>query len=213
MSGTDRAAADVDEDPVGLQEFVADAQGVRVSKRACAAKRRCSPSSLAASDSTPCAALQEMPSLRALTRFHVDAHRPGADAELGAAPGQVGRVGAGDQGLGRDAAGVDACAAEQLALDQRDGHAQRRSTGRQAAGRPARRRRRSHRTGESYGARQISDEKAAPDRDAIFEQRNRQSRPPVAATSRLRASKPPTVPPLLNGDRNSWESESDERSN
>ena len=48
---------------------------------------------------------------------------PIIDAELGAAPRDVRGVGARDQRLGRHAAGVDAGAAEQLALDQRDRHA------------------------------------------------------------------------------------------
>ena len=47
---------------------------------------------------------------------------PSDDAEIGGAPGHVGGVGAGHQRLGRHAAGVDAGAAEQLALDERDLH-------------------------------------------------------------------------------------------
>ena len=55
---------------------------------------------------------------------HVDADRAVEhDAVVGAAPRQMGGIGAGDQRLGRHAAGVDAGAAEQLALDQRDLHA------------------------------------------------------------------------------------------
>ena len=44
------------------------------------------------------------------------------DAVFGGAAGEVRGVGAGDQRLGRHAAGVDAGAAEQLALDERDLH-------------------------------------------------------------------------------------------
>ena len=54
---------------------------------------------------------------------HVDADRPGDHAEVGAAAREVRGVGAGDHGLGRRAAGVHAGAAEQVSLDQRDGHA------------------------------------------------------------------------------------------
>ena len=62
--------------------------------------------------------------MRALTRFMSTRDRPPSDdAEIGGAARQVGGIGAGDQRLGRDAAGVDAGAAEELALDERDGHA------------------------------------------------------------------------------------------
>ena len=65
-------------------------------------------------------------SARALTRCHVDAD--GAvdrHAVVGGAPREMRGIGAGDQRLGRHAAGVDAGAAEQLALDERDRHAGR----------------------------------------------------------------------------------------
>ncbi len=56
---------------------------------------------------------------------HVHADRAGADAEVGAAPGQVRGVRAGHQCLGGDAAGVDAGPADQLALHHRNGVAGR----------------------------------------------------------------------------------------
>ena len=71
-------------------------------------------------------AFVETVSARALTRFmSILIGLSIAIPILGAAPGQVGRIGAGDQRLGRHAAGIDAGSAEQLALDERDFHAGR----------------------------------------------------------------------------------------
>ena len=141
MSGTMRAAADVDEDARRGQLLVADADG----------RRRLRSAPCPWKTVQPCHAAQ--PTLDAVARVgddrvgarldlrHVDARRAVEhDAVVGRASREVRGVGAGDQRLGRHAAGVDAGAAEQLALDERDRHARAQSAGRPAAGRPGRRR-------------------------------------------------------------------------
>ena len=50
----------------------------------------------------------------------VDADWSDVHAKISPAPREVSRIGAGDQRLGRGAAGVDACAADELAFDQRN---------------------------------------------------------------------------------------------
>jgi hypothetical protein len=66
-----------------------------------------------------------------LDSSHVDLDRTlDRDPVLGAALGEAGRIGAGDQRLGRYAAGIDAGSANQFALDKRDFHAD----GRQPSG-------------------------------------------------------------------------------
>ena len=121
---------------------------------------------------------------------HVDADRPGDDAEVGGAAREVRGVGAGDQRLGRHAAGVHAGAAEQLPLDERDRHAR--------GGQPPGQRR--------TGLARAHDDGVEPAHDA---QATISSAPPIATTSstmaagrsrpnaaasRARAARPPSVP-------------------
>ncbi len=53
--------------------------------------------------------------------LHIDGNIARRDAEIGAAAGQMGGIGAGHQRLGRHAAGIDAGAAEIFAFDQAHG--------------------------------------------------------------------------------------------
>ncbi len=73
--------------------------------------------------SQPSTLAREFPttlSLRAMTAAKSTPTGPALTPKSRGAPREVGGIGAGDQGLGRRAAGVDAGAADELALDQRD---------------------------------------------------------------------------------------------
>ena len=81
----------------------------------------------------------EIASLRALTRAMSTLTLPAiGDAEVGGAAGEVRGIGAGDHRLGRNAAGVDAGAADEVPLDDRDRHARRRQGAWRVTVRPGR---------------------------------------------------------------------------
>ena len=122
QGGDVRAAADIDEDLFGGQDIVADLDlacrleaGVPAVDRAVGRvpHQLLKAVALVAHDGV----------LPRLDPLHVDADVAAEhDTELGGPARQVSGVGAGHQGLGRRAAGVDAGAAEQLALGDRDLH-------------------------------------------------------------------------------------------
>ncbi|CBJ35683.1 hypothethical protein (plasmid) [Ralstonia solanacearum PSI07] len=115
-----RASADVDEDPLGFQPFVADAHGVRAFEAGMALIDH---AVLQAADPL-LHAMAGAPRNLVLARLHplhVDRDRPADRHAVRVGPsGQVGRIGTGDQRLGGNAAGVHARAAESRPLD--DGH-------------------------------------------------------------------------------------------
>lgn len=117
--GHDRAATDVEEDPVGVQFPVVDAQGVRIREMGVSANH-----GAAVHAGQPIldtlAVGQHDAILARLDLRHVHADPPGRHTVIGAATGQLGNVRAGHQRLGWDAPGVDAGAADQFALDDRD---------------------------------------------------------------------------------------------
>ena len=170
------APTDVEEDPVGRDQFVVDPQRVRVFETGVAADQGAAVHAVQPRLDAG-AVVEHDPVLACLDLRHVDGHRTGADAVVGTAAGEVRRVRAGDQGLGRDAPGVDAGSANVLALQHRNGVTGVGQPARPAADRPGRRRRRSRRTVASQHAREVGDQEAATDRDHVLKQRDRQIAP------------------------------------
>ena len=121
--GHERAAADVDEDARRGQQLVADADGVRALEPGVPLDDRAAGHAAQPFLDAGRARWRDGVGAR-LDLGHVD---PDAavedDAVVGGAAREVRGIGAGDQRLGRHAAGVDAGAAEELALDERDLHA------------------------------------------------------------------------------------------
>ena len=123
--GHHRPAADVEEDPVGFEDAGRPTRMVcGSSKRACP-RIKVQPSMPSSQDSTPSRSPRTISSLRALTFAMSTLTLAGADPVVGAAACDVGGVRTGDQGLGGNASGVDAGAADEFALDHRDGLAGR----------------------------------------------------------------------------------------
>jgi len=119
-------AADIDEDPLGGQDFPADFDFVRRHEARMAA---IDAAILEARERSLDRLVGETDHvvLARLDALHVDRDvAPGAETEVGAAPRGVHGIGAGDQGLGGRAAGIDAGAAKAIALDDRDFHARAR---------------------------------------------------------------------------------------
>ncbi len=109
--GDQRAAADIDEDIVGEEKLVADAHALGPFEPRMAEDERAP-----GQPAQPMLAIGpriDRDLLRAgVDAGHVDAHRTGRHAEVGAAAREVGSIGRCDHRLGRLAAGVDACAAD-----------------------------------------------------------------------------------------------------
>ena len=129
-----RAAADVEKDPVSAQAPFADGKLARPHEA------RVTAHDLAAFDTgkpfleRPASRFDEIPSAP-LDRGEVDGDGAGrADSVVGSAPRHVSGVGAGHHRLGRRAAHIEACAADQMPLDDGDALA--------GAGEPGRQRRR-----------------------------------------------------------------------
>ena len=119
----DRAPAHVDEDPLRREPVRAHADlASRFETRVALIDRAVLHLLQPGLDSRP-----RLPGDRVLPRLdapHVDAHAAiDRHAEIRRAARHVRGIRARHHGLGRDAAGIDACAAEQLALDDRDLHA------------------------------------------------------------------------------------------
>ena len=91
--GHHRAAADVQEDPLGLQDVVADAQRMRILEPGVTANDRAAVHSVQPVFDTFAVAEHDFVFAR-LDFRHVYADRSGADSEVGAAPGQVRSMGA-----------------------------------------------------------------------------------------------------------------------
>src|SRR5277367_813973 len=118
--GHHRTATDVEENPLGLQDLIADAQRVRVLE-----------SGMPPNDGAAVHSVQPVFDALAVVQHdlvfarldfrHVHAHRSGPDTKVGAATGQVRGVCAGHQCLGRDASVVDTGAADELALHHGNG--------------------------------------------------------------------------------------------
>ena len=188
----DGAAADVDEDARRRQQLVADADGIVRLEAGVASEHGAACHARAATSRRRARAFAITASARALTALHVDADgAPSSDdAVVGGAAREVRGVGAGDQRLGRHAAGVDAGAAEQMALDERDGHAGR--------GQPAGERRAGLAGAdddrvEAGSWQRDHDEQGAADRDRVLDEGGR-----AIAAERLRQpaaeGAPPSVP-------------------
>ena len=201
------ASADVDEHPRRVQELVADPDAVFALEPGVAPHERAARQASQPLLEAPARVRGDGVGAR-LDPGHVDRHRrPSSDDPvLGGAAGDVGRVGARHQRLGRHAAGVDAGAAHELALDERDRHAGRGETAdeRRArlAGADDDRVERPHRSAPAISrappSASASSVKAAgrslPKAVAI---RARRARPPsVPATApRAPATRPPTREP------------------
>ena len=117
--GDGRAAADIDEETIGLEHIVADTdagrrQEVGLTHDEGAVRHAAQPALNARSGVTNDLVLAGHDG------GEIDANRPGAQAEVAGAPREVSRVGAGDGGLSCRAARIDAGAADELALDDCD---------------------------------------------------------------------------------------------
>ncbi|BBY76830.1 hypothetical protein MPRF_37290 [Mycolicibacterium parafortuitum] len=115
-----RAAADVEEDAVGFQQPVVDAHRVRTLEPGVTANQRGALHVLQPRLKALAVPAAD-PVLARLDRGHVHRDRTCADPEVGTAAREVRGVRAGDERLGRDATGVHTGAADELALDDRDG--------------------------------------------------------------------------------------------
>src|SRR5882672_5415610 len=116
--GHERAAADVEEDPGGLQRPAVHVEGARGGEARVAADQG---DVLHALDPVGHAVRRMLHDavLARLDRLHVHAHVAGGEAVFAAAPRRVHGARRGHQGLGGNAADVDAGAAHELALDDR----------------------------------------------------------------------------------------------
>ena len=118
-----RAAADIDEDPLGPQPLAADFDLARRQEPRMAAMQFAVRVCFERGGQT----ISELRHHRVLARldpFHIDRDPAGdRDPVFGGMAREVGGIGARHQGLGRGAAGIDAGAADQVAFDDRHLHA------------------------------------------------------------------------------------------